>query len=92
MAINRRRLIQTAAAASSLAVFPQLKLAAKTDSKRQRVVVIGGGFAGATAAKYLKMVGARSGCADDRKKQLFCVLSAEQYGVERQPHAAATDT
>lgn len=55
MAINRRRLIQTAAAASSLAVFPQLKLAAKTDSKRQRVVVIGGGFAGATAAKYLKM-------------------------------------
>jgi NADPH-dependent 2,4-dienoyl-CoA reductase/sulfur reductase-like enzyme len=55
MAVNRRRLIQTVAAASSLAVFPQLKLAAKTDSKRQRVVVIGGGFAGATAAKYLKM-------------------------------------
>lgn len=55
MAINRRRLIQTAAAASSLALFPHLKLAAKTDSKRQRVVVIGGGFAGATAAKYLKL-------------------------------------
>lgn len=55
MALNRRRLIQTAAAASSLALFPQLKLAAKTDSKQQRVVVVGGGFAGATAAKYLKL-------------------------------------
>lgn len=55
MAINRRRLIQTAATASSLALFPQLKLAAKTDSKQQRVVVVGGGFAGATAAKYLKL-------------------------------------
>ncbi len=55
MAINRRRLIQTAAAASSLALFPQLKLAAKTDTKQQRVVVVGGGFAGATAAKYLKL-------------------------------------
>ncbi len=55
MAINRRRLIQTAAAASSLALFPQLKLAAKTGNNRQRVVVVGGGFAGATAAKYLKL-------------------------------------
>ncbi|GAB4306460.1 MAG: NAD(P)/FAD-dependent oxidoreductase [Methylophaga sp.] len=54
MAINRRRVIQTAIAASSLALFPQVKLAAKTRQK-QRVVVIGGGFAGATAAKYLKM-------------------------------------
>lgn len=55
MAINRRKLIQTAAVASSLGLFPQLKLAAKTDNRQQRVVVVGGGFAGATAAKYLKM-------------------------------------
>jgi len=55
MVMNRRRLIQSAAAASSLALFPQLKLAAKSGNREQRVVVIGGGFAGATAAKYLKM-------------------------------------
>lgn len=55
MAINRRNLIKTAAAAGSLALFPQLKLRAKTENAKQRVVVIGGGFAGATAAKYLKL-------------------------------------
>lgn len=55
MTINRRNLIKTAAAAGSLALFPQLKLKAKSGKGRQRVVVIGGGFAGATAAKYLKM-------------------------------------
>lgn len=55
MAINRRNLIKTAAAAGSLALFPQLNLKAKTGKGRQRAVVIGGGFAGATAAKYLKM-------------------------------------
>ncbi len=55
MAINRRRLIQTAVAAGSAAMFPQLSLKAKSGKKQQRVVVVGGGFAGATAAKYLKM-------------------------------------
>lgn len=56
MAINRRNLIKTAAAAGSLAMFPHLGFAAPSKgSPKQRVVVVGGGFAGATAAKYLKM-------------------------------------
>jgi NADPH-dependent 2,4-dienoyl-CoA reductase/sulfur reductase-like enzyme len=54
MTINRRTLLKTAATVSSLSLFPYLNLAAKTRSK-QRVVVVGGGFAGATAAKYLKL-------------------------------------
>jgi NADPH-dependent 2,4-dienoyl-CoA reductase/sulfur reductase-like enzyme len=56
MAINRRNLIKTAAAAGSLAMFPKLGFSVSTpDRHQQRVVVIGGGFAGATAAKYLRM-------------------------------------
>jgi len=54
MTLNRRTLLKTAATVSSLSLFPYLHLTAKTYSK-QRVVVIGGGFAGATAAKYLKL-------------------------------------
>lgn len=54
MTLNRRTLLKTAATVSSLSLFPYLNLAAKTHSKH-RVVVIGGGFAGATAAKYLKL-------------------------------------
>jgi NADPH-dependent 2,4-dienoyl-CoA reductase/sulfur reductase-like enzyme len=54
MALNRRTFIKTAVTAGSLSLFPYLNLAAKTQGKH-RVVVIGGGFAGATAAKYLKL-------------------------------------
>lgn len=54
MALNRRTLLKTAVTVSSLSLFPYLNLAAKTQGKH-RVVVIGGGFAGATAAKYLKL-------------------------------------
>lgn len=55
MALKRRRFIKTAVAASSLALLPKIAFASKKSSTSQRVVVIGGGFAGATAAKYLKM-------------------------------------
>jgi len=56
MAINRRNLIKTAATAGSFAMFPKLGFSVSTPDRHQhRVVVIGGGFAGATAAKYLKM-------------------------------------
>jgi NADPH-dependent 2,4-dienoyl-CoA reductase/sulfur reductase-like enzyme len=56
MAINRRNLIKTAATAGTIAMLPQLGFAKSSKgSAKQRVVVIGGGFAGATAAKYLKM-------------------------------------
>lgn len=55
MALKRRRFIKTAIAAGSLAMLPKIALASKKSAISQRVVVIGGGFAGATAAKYLKM-------------------------------------
>jgi sulfide dehydrogenase [flavocytochrome c] flavoprotein subunit len=55
MALKRRSFIKTAIAAGSMAMLPKIVLASKTPAASQRVVVIGGGFAGATAAKYLKM-------------------------------------
>lgn len=55
MALKRRTFIKTAIAAGSLAMLPKIALASKKSATSQRVVVIGGGFAGATAAKYLKM-------------------------------------
>jgi len=54
MAIKRRSFIKSALATGSIAMMPKLVMA-NTTSTRQRVVIIGGGFAGATAAKYIKM-------------------------------------
>jgi len=55
MAIKRRSFIKTVITASSISLLPKIVFASKKTSISQRVVVIGGGFAGATAAKYLKM-------------------------------------
>lgn len=55
MALKRRSFIKTAVAASTIAILPKIVLAARTPSTKKRVVIIGGGFAGATAAKYLSM-------------------------------------
>jgi NADPH-dependent 2,4-dienoyl-CoA reductase/sulfur reductase-like enzyme len=48
---SRRRFLQSLGGATALASFPTILKAATTGS---RVIVVGGGFAGATAAKYLK--------------------------------------
>jgi len=48
---SRRNFLKSLGGAAALASFPTISHAATTGS---RVVVIGGGFAGATAAKYLK--------------------------------------
>jgi sulfide dehydrogenase [flavocytochrome c] flavoprotein subunit len=52
--INRRRFLKavTAAAGSSVLSIPQAHAA----SPKARVVVVGGGFGGATAAKYLRLL------------------------------------
>ena len=56
MAINRRQVMKRAITVSALAAFPNISSAMMTPSRKpQRVVIIGGGFAGATAAKYLRM-------------------------------------
>ena len=48
---NRRRLLQGAGASAVLAGFPTIARAGTA-----RVIVIGGGFGGATAAKYLRLL------------------------------------
>lgn len=56
MAMNRRKLIQAATlmgGATMLSNWPVLS--ASSVRKSRRVVIIGGGFAGATAARYLQM-------------------------------------
>jgi NADPH-dependent 2,4-dienoyl-CoA reductase/sulfur reductase-like enzyme len=51
--ISRRHLLTTAAAAAASAALP---LPALTQGNAGRVVVIGGGFAGATCARFLKAI------------------------------------
>ncbi|NQY26663.1 MAG: FAD-dependent oxidoreductase [Piscirickettsiaceae bacterium] len=58
MSLKRRRFIQTATMLGAAAMLPSISFAKRTPTNKQRVVVIGGGFSGATAAKYLKMWGA----------------------------------
>ena len=55
MALKRRSFIKTAAVAGGVAMLPKTVFAKQTIRAKQRVVVIGGGFAGATAAKYMRM-------------------------------------
>jgi NADPH-dependent 2,4-dienoyl-CoA reductase/sulfur reductase-like enzyme len=55
MTLKRREFIKTAAIASAVAVIPVTAMATRSPSKQKRVVVVGGGFAGATAAKYVAM-------------------------------------
>jgi sulfide dehydrogenase [flavocytochrome c] flavoprotein chain len=55
MALKRRSFIKTAVTAGTVAMLPKISLAARIPTSSKRVVVIGGGFAGATAAKYISM-------------------------------------
>lgn len=55
MTLKRREFIKTAAIAGAAAMIPVAASASRSASKQKRVVVIGGGFAGATAAKYVAM-------------------------------------
>lgn len=74
MNINRRRLIQALGAAAAVTVTPTAVKAAAAP----RVVVIGGGFAGATAAKYLRMWSDKSidvTLVDPNAAHTSCVLS-----------------
>ena len=55
MTFDRREFMQWAAASGAMAGVAGLAGCATTGSGSARVVVIGGGFGGATAAKYVKM-------------------------------------
>lgn len=54
MPVKRRDFLKLSAAAVMLKTLPAF---AKTPLKPQRVVVVGGGYAGATAAKYIRLWG-----------------------------------
>jgi NADH dehydrogenase FAD-containing subunit len=53
--LKRRDFIKTAVVAGAAVAIPATAIASRSPSKQKRVVVIGGGFAGATAAKYVAM-------------------------------------
>lgn len=55
--MNRRRLLQAMGSAGALAAAGPLASSLGRAGETHRVVVIGGGFGGATAAKYLKRYG-----------------------------------
>jgi NADPH-dependent 2,4-dienoyl-CoA reductase/sulfur reductase-like enzyme len=57
MSINRRDFLKLSAAGIVVGAFPSIAFAGSEllKKKGQRVVVVGGGFGGATAAKYIRM-------------------------------------
>ena len=81
--INRRDFIKAIAAASSASVLavPQTAFA----KSKASVVVIGGGFGGATAAKYIKMMdpGIDVTMIEPNKMYVSCPLSNEVLSGER---------
>ena len=74
MSVTRRNFIKAVGATAMLAAGPRLARAASS----YRVVVIGGGFAGATVAKYLRMWSGRAidvTLVDPNSAHTTCVLS-----------------
>src|SRR5690554_2770963 len=55
MPVKRRQLLKTALYGSMLATMPLSLTMACSPARKPKVVVVGGGFAGATAARYLAM-------------------------------------
>ncbi len=71
---NRRQFLKALAAAGVLASVPK---AVSAGTSAPRVVVVGGGFAGATAAKYLRMWGGNIDVTlvDPNPNHIACILS-----------------
>ena len=82
MTITRRGFIQTAGAATAVGMFglPQLALGAT-----KKVVVVGGGTGGATAAKYLRIAdpSIEVTLIEPNKHYYTCYLSNEVLGGDR---------
>jgi len=76
MKFNRRRFLQAFGAGAAVAATPTILRANTTGP--HRVVVLGGGFAGATVAKYLRMWGGDNiavTLVDPKASHTSCVLS-----------------
>src|SRR5574343_157854 len=86
---NRRHILQglgVSAALGGIGLLPDAALAAPKTNKLGRVVVVGGGFGGATAAKYLRKWsnGAIEVTLIEREKQFIsCPASNEVLGGHR---------
>ena len=77
MKFNRRRFLQAFGASAAVAAVPSIAGAAE-GTQGTHVVVVGGGFAGATAAKYLRMWSdkkIRVTLIDPKASHTSCVLS-----------------
>lgn len=72
--LNRRQFLKLAGAISALAAFPRAVGASTT---APRVVVVGGGFGGATLAKYVRMWGGNVEVTlvDANPNHVSCILS-----------------
>jgi sulfide dehydrogenase [flavocytochrome c] flavoprotein subunit len=82
MKINRRDFVKAAGAATAVGVFgaPHLAFGAT-----QKVVIVGGGTGGATAAKYIKMADSSIDVTviEPNKEYITCYLSNEVLGGDR---------
>jgi sulfide dehydrogenase [flavocytochrome c] flavoprotein chain len=83
--INRRDFIKLAAAASSASLLGIPATARADGSAKAKVVVIGGGYGGATAAKYVKMLDSSIDVTliEPNKVYVSCPLSNEVIAGHR---------
>jgi len=76
--INRRNFIKLTSASAALVAVPSILKAEQSNAYEARVVVVGGGFAGATLAKYLCLWGdgkIQVTMVDKNSDHVSCVLS-----------------
>lgn len=84
---NRRRLLQGLGVSSAAALVPGAVFAASGKQPKGRVVIIGGGFGGATAAKYLRKwsnKGIEVTLIERNKEFISCPASNEVLGGNRE--------
>jgi sulfide dehydrogenase [flavocytochrome c] flavoprotein subunit len=84
--INRRDFFKTAGAVSLLGGFGTWPLTALSASEKARVVVVGGGYGGAIAAKYIKLMDPdiQVRLIEQDRKFVSCPLSNEVLSGERE--------
>ena len=84
-AFSRREFLKLAGVSSSLGVLGLTPLAARGQAPKARVVVVGGGYGGAIAAKYLRMADPNLKVTLIEKNRSFisCPLSNEVLSGER---------
>jgi sulfide dehydrogenase [flavocytochrome c] flavoprotein subunit len=82
---TRREFVKAAGACAALGAMASTAPRAFGMSKRGRVIVIGGGYGGAIAAKYIKMADPdiQVTLIEKNKKYVSCPLSNEVLGGER---------